>query len=98
MNMAKISKDEVERLGRLARIKLSDSEIEKFQLELGAILEYVEKLQSVDTEGVEPTSQVTGLEDVWREDLEKPQPGRKELLKNSPDQQEGYVKVKRILQ
>ncbi|MEX0932128.1 MAG: Asp-tRNA(Asn)/Glu-tRNA(Gln) amidotransferase subunit GatC [Candidatus Saccharimonadales bacterium] len=95
--MPKISEDEIKRLSKLARIKLNKNDIKSLQEDLGSILMYVEKLQSVSTEGVEETSQVTGLVDVWRDDTKKPQPTRSELLKNAPDQKDGYLKVKRVL-
>jgi aspartyl-tRNA(Asn)/glutamyl-tRNA(Gln) amidotransferase subunit C len=88
---------EVERVAKLARIGLSPEEITKIAGELEQIVGFVEKLQSVDIEGVEPTDQVTGLVDVWREDEPKPGPGREALLANVPAQQEGYIKVKRVL-
>lgn len=63
-----ISKDQVQHIAQLARLKLTDSEVDKFSIQLSAIFEYVDLLNEVDTEGVEPTSQVTGLENVTRED------------------------------
>lgn len=96
--MAKISEAEIRRLAALARIGLSDDEVGKLATELDSIVGFVEKLQAVDTTGVEPTSQVTGLVDVWREDEPKPSAvSQAELLKNAPDQQDGYIKVRRVL-
>jgi len=95
--MSKISSDQVERIAKLARIGLSAGEVEKMSEQLGNVLTFVEQLQAVDIEGVEPTDQVTGLEDVWRDDVVKPSPPRDELLKNAPALQDGYIKVKRVL-
>lgn len=96
--MTKISEDEVRRLATLSRIGLSDDEVGKLAIELDAIVGFVEKLQAVDTTGVEPTSQVTGLVDVWREDEPKQSTvSQAELLKNAPDQLDGYIKVRRVL-
>lgn len=96
--MAKISETEVKRLAVLARIGLSDVEVTKLAAELDAIVGFVEKLQAVDTTGVEPTSQVTGLVDVWREDEPKKSPiSPVELLKNAPEQKDGFIKVRRVL-
>jgi len=67
--MADLSPDDVRHIAKLARLNLSDAEVEKFSKELSSILEYVEKLQEVDTEGVEPTAQVTGLHNSFREDV-----------------------------
>lgn len=97
--MSKIGTDEVQQLAKLAKIGLTPDEAAVMAVELDQIVEFVETLQSVDTTGVEPTNQVTGLEDVWREDKvvnsEVTQP---ELLKNSPSQQDGYIKVRRVLE
>jgi len=66
--MAKISKETVKHIAKLARIKLSDKEVEKFSGQLSSVFEYMEILEEVDTEGVEETSQVTGLENVAEKD------------------------------
>lgn len=98
MEMAKLTRDDVLKLARLARLHLSDEEVESFRQEINAILGYVEQLQKVDLEGIEPTYQVTGLKDVMRPDEIKdygvsPQ----ELLKNAPASEDGQIKVKRML-
>lgn len=96
--MKKISLDEVKKLAQLSRISLSDEEADSLRVELGSILEYVEKLSDVDTEGLEPTSQVTGLTNQMRKDEEKDYgTTREDLLKNTPDQEDGYIKVRRVL-
>ncbi len=88
---------EVRRLAALAKISLSDDEAEKIAVELNSIVGYVEKLKSVKTDQVEPTSQVTGLTDVWRVDEVKPSLAREQLLANAPLQQDGFIKVRRVL-
>lgn len=96
--MARVSKEDVGHLAKLARIALSAGETEQIRTELEAILGYVEKLGSVDTNKVEPTSQVTGLTDVWRPDKAKPSKlTREELLRNAPETKDGYIKVKKVL-
>jgi aspartyl-tRNA(Asn)/glutamyl-tRNA(Gln) amidotransferase subunit C len=95
--MSKIGTTEVERIAKLARIGLSPEETAKMSEELGRILEFVEQLQAVDIEGVAPTDQVTGLEDVWREDVVVPSLPREQLLANAPAQKDGYIVVKRVL-
>ncbi len=96
--MKKISLDEVKKLARLSRISLSDEEAESLRVELGSILEYVEKLSDAETNGLEPTSQVTGLTNQMRKDEEKDYgTSREDLLKNAPDSQDGYIKVRRVL-
>lgn len=96
--MAKISKKEVEHIARLARIDLSKKEKVKFEKELSSILEFVSKLQEVDPKNIEPLSQVTGLENVLEDDEIKNQPNRKELLKNAPQKQDGFIKVKKVFE
>lgn len=96
--MAKLTRDAVLKLAHLSRLKLSDDEIERFGSELAEILEYVKQLEKADTEGLEPTYQVTGLTTVTRPD--KPvdyQAKPKELLKQAPAIKDGQFKVKRVL-
>jgi len=96
--MAQLTRDDVLRLASLARLGLTDEEVEEFSRELTAILQYVEQLSSVDVSGLEPTSQVTGLTNVTREDEIKDY-GYKpaDLLKNVPATQDSYIKVKRMI-
>lgn len=96
--MAKLTRDDVLHLAQLARISLSDDEVDEFSEELSAILQYVEQLSSVDVAGLAPTNQVTGLTNVMREDEVKdygyaPQ----DLLKNVPQVQDDQIKVKRMI-
>jgi aspartyl-tRNA(Asn)/glutamyl-tRNA(Gln) amidotransferase subunit C len=98
ISMAKLTREDVLKLARLARLDLSDDEIKEFSEELSAILQYVEQLQSVDVKGLKPTNQVTGLTNVWREDKEKNygyEPA--ELLKNVPSKEDNQLKVKRMI-
>jgi aspartyl-tRNA(Asn)/glutamyl-tRNA(Gln) amidotransferase subunit C len=96
--MADITKETVKKLAKLSSIGLSDQEIDDMTKELGAIVEFVEQLQSVDVTNVEPTFQVTGLQDAFRSDEIAPVTlSRDELLANAPAQQDGYIKVPRVL-
>jgi aspartyl-tRNA(Asn)/glutamyl-tRNA(Gln) amidotransferase subunit C len=96
--MSKLSRDDVLKLARLSRLKLSEAEIEKFQTELSEILEYVEQLDEVDVSALEPTYQVTGLKNVTRPD-EPVDYGvtPADLLKNAPAVADNQFKVKRVL-
>jgi len=86
------------KLARLARIDLSEVEIEKFRTELSNILSYVEQLQSVDVDGLKPTNQVTGLTNVMRADeIRDYGYSAKDLLENVPELQDNQIKVKRII-
>lgn len=96
--MAKLTRDDVLKLARLARIDLNDQEIDEFTAEFDEILQYVEQLQNVDVKNLQPTSQVTGLVNVMREDAQKDygysQAG---LLKNVPHSKDSQIKVKRMI-
>jgi len=95
----KITKKEVEYVAGLARLGVSQDEKEKFAGELSAVLEVVDKLNQVKADKIEPTAQVTGLENVVREDKGrvKREREREKLLNAAPETKDGYVKVKAIL-
>jgi aspartyl-tRNA(Asn)/glutamyl-tRNA(Gln) amidotransferase subunit C len=96
--MTKLSHDDVLQLARLARLDLSDDEVEAFSKELSDILRYVEQLQGADTSGLQPTTQVTGLKNVMREDEVKDYGVTpEELLRLAPKTQDGQLKVKRMI-
>jgi aspartyl-tRNA(Asn)/glutamyl-tRNA(Gln) amidotransferase subunit C len=96
--MAKLTKDDVLKLASLARLSLTDDEVAEFQKELEAVLAYVEKLQEVSTEGLEPTAQVTGLTNVMRDDTVIDYGiSKDELLALAPHEQDGQLKVKRMI-
>lgn len=96
--MTKITRDDVLKLAKLSRLTLTDEEVTQFTGEIDAILGYVEKLQSVDVDNVEPTYQVTGLKNVMRADQEKTYgPDAKALLKNAPAIEKDQFKVKRMV-
>lgn len=95
--MSKISPAEVRRIANLANIGLSDQEVEAMSDDLTKIVGFVQQLDKVDVEGVEPTDQVTGLIDVWREDVVEPGLSHDELKLNAPDWQDDQFKVRRVL-
>lgn len=97
--MAKITRDEILKLAKLAQLKLSDQEIEKYQTELQSIMEYADILTDVDVIGTKPTYQVTGLQNVTRPDVAMDYGvSRDELLKNVPHREADYIKVKRMIE
>jgi aspartyl-tRNA(Asn)/glutamyl-tRNA(Gln) amidotransferase subunit C len=96
--MADLTRDDVLKLAQLARLDLSDDEVESFKNELAEILQYVEMLDNVDVNGLEPTSQVTGLVNVSRDDTVKDYGyTATDLLQNVPERQEDLIKVKRMI-
>lgn len=97
--MTELSRDDVLKLARLSRLRLTDQEVEQFKEEIGAILQYVEQLQSVDLQDVQPTYQVTGLKNVMRTDNVKAyQASSEDLLQNAPAIEDGHLKVRRMIE
>jgi aspartyl-tRNA(Asn)/glutamyl-tRNA(Gln) amidotransferase subunit C len=96
--MTQISRDDVLHLAQLSSLALSDTEIDNLQGDIGAILEYVAKLSELDTSGVEPTYQVTDLENVWRTDsIDDYGIDRDALIALAPDSKDGQIKVPKVL-
>ena len=98
MHMADLTKDDILKLARLSRLRLSDEEVEEFRGEISEILGYVQMLDKVDTAGLKPTYQVTGLTNVTRDDAVIDYGvSQEELLKNVPARDKNYIKVKRMI-
>ncbi len=95
----KLTKDQVQKIANLAKLKLSDEEVEKYTDQLTNILTWVEVLKEVDTSGVKETNQVTGLTNIVRPDLVKQDlASPDELLECSPLPKEKHqIKIKRII-
>lgn len=95
--MTRITRSDVEHVARLARLALSDEEIERFTRQLEVILEHAADVSALDTEGVPPTAHPLPLVNVLRSD--EPQPGvsRDDVLAMAPDAQDGRFRVPRIL-
>ncbi|MGG1678971.1 Asp-tRNA(Asn)/Glu-tRNA(Gln) amidotransferase subunit GatC [Neobacillus sp. NRS-1170] len=95
--MSRISTDQVKHVANLARLAVSEEEVEKFTKQLDAIITFAEQLNELDTENVEPTYHVLDLKNVLREDISKQGLPREEVLKNAPEHQAGQIKVPSIL-
>ena len=96
--MTQISRDDVQHLAQLSSLQLGDDEISSLQTDISTILEYVKQLDELDTSGVEPTYQVTDLENVWRDDIVvDDQISREQLLALSPESANHQVKVPKVL-
>ncbi len=89
---------EVAHVARLARLSLSDDELERMRSQLSNILAYIELLQEVDVAGVAPTAQVTGLATVLRPDVVADGLTREQVLANAPDQRDGMFRVKGVFE
>lgn len=92
-----VSLDEARHLATLSEINLSDQELTSLTTDIDNIINYINQLDELDTEGVEPTFQLTGLSNVWREDTIEPQLPREELLKLAPAAENNQVKVPKVL-
>ena len=93
----KLSEKEVKHVAKLAKLDLTPQEVKKFQEQLSEVLSYMEILKEVKTEKIEPTSQVTSLENVFREDKTKTSLSQKEVLSGVRQSYQGFFKIKRIL-
>ncbi|HVO54632.1 MAG TPA: Asp-tRNA(Asn)/Glu-tRNA(Gln) amidotransferase subunit GatC [Solirubrobacterales bacterium] len=88
-----IDRDQVLHVARLARLRLSEEEVETMAGELSGILEHVDRIGKLDLEGVEPTSHVVALENVWRADEPRPSLSHELALASAPDPQDGAFRV-----
>ncbi len=96
--MAKITRAEVERVARLARLELSEDEKERMTAQLDAILGYIDKLNRLDTSHIEPTTTVIPMVSVMRDDVVRPSLDREAALANAPDREEVFFRVPRIIE
>lgn len=98
--MSNIDKKEIEHIAELARIKLSGEEKEKMANELGAILSYIDKLNEVNTEGVEAIAYITGMENVLRKDLPSTTLGHPQVVlgEKKPSHDNGTVDAARLVE
>jgi aspartyl-tRNA(Asn)/glutamyl-tRNA(Gln) amidotransferase subunit C len=88
-----IDRDQVLHVARLARLRLSDEEVERMTGELSGILGHVDRIGNLELEGVEPTSHVVALENVWRADLPRPSLPQDVALANAPEPLDGAFRV-----
>jgi aspartyl-tRNA(Asn)/glutamyl-tRNA(Gln) amidotransferase subunit C len=88
-----IDREQVLHVARLARLRLSEEEVERMSRELSGILEHVDRMNKLELEGVEPTSHVVALENVLRADVPRPSWPREDILEPAPDPAEGAFRV-----
>lgn len=92
-----IKKEEVKHIAELARIGLSEEELEKYSQDLSGILDWMKQLEELDTENVEPTKHIVGIKNISREDKERKFENREKIVKLFPEEKNGYNKVKAVL-
>lgn len=96
--MTTLTREDVLKLARLSRLDLSEAEVDEYLKELTTVLQYVEQLQDVDVDGLQPTTQVTGLTNVMRDDTVRDYGvSRDDLLRLAPKTDDGQLKVKRMI-
>jgi aspartyl-tRNA(Asn)/glutamyl-tRNA(Gln) amidotransferase subunit C len=94
----KISLKEVSHIAHLARLELTEEELEKFSIQLSKILSYMDKLNELDTSNIEPTSHVIPIKNVFRDDVVFPSLSSEEALRNSPERTGNFFRVPRIIE
>ena len=92
-----ITKDNVLHVAGLARLELSEGEVEKYEAELNDVLKFMDKLNELDTQGIEPTAHVLEINNVFREDIVEESFEVEDILSNAPDREDDYFKVPSIL-
>lgn len=93
-----LTREEVLHIARLARIQLTEEEVELYREQLGRLLDYFKKLEELDTSGVEPTSHVLEVENVLRSDEPRPSVSQEEALRNAPAKRDGYFEVPQAIE
>ena len=93
-----IEKDDVKHVAQLARLKLTEKEINYFAKQLDSIINYIDQLKEVDISNVEPTTHVLPIQNVFREDTIQPSLKTKDTLKNAPSKENEFFKVPRIIE
>jgi len=94
----KITRAEVEHVAKLARLALQESELDALTGQMDAILDYVEKLKELDTDGIVPTSHAVPMENAFREDAVKDSIGVDNALSNAPESGDGCFRVPRVIE
>jgi aspartyl/glutamyl-tRNA(Asn/Gln) amidotransferase C subunit len=92
-----ISAEEVRWIAHLARLEMPDAELAILQRDLNAIVEYVNQLQEVNTDGVEPLAHTLDLANVFRDDEPRPSTPVNEILANAPERSADYYAVPAVL-
>jgi aspartyl-tRNA(Asn)/glutamyl-tRNA(Gln) amidotransferase subunit C len=95
-----LTKNEIQHIARLARLELGEEDLEKYGEQLSGILNYIEMLKEVDASDIEPTSQVTGLENIFRDDVVKGwnKEEKESALRDAPATEGRYIKVRKVFE
>lgn len=93
-----ISREEVIHIAKLAKLSLSDEEVEKYAKDLASIAEFIAELNEVDVSGVQPTAHVVDKNNVFRKDERKESFPREQILKNAPSKEAGCISVPKVVE
>ena len=93
-----LSREEVLHIARLARVGVTEADVEQMREQLSNILENFDVLRQVDTEGVPPTGHAIAMQNVMRDDEIQPSTPRDEILANAPDREDDFVRVRAVLE
>ena len=93
-----ITRDDVRKVAALARLELSEVEVDRMTLELGGILDHITALSELNTDHISPTSQVLDLSNVLRDDVVRPSLPMEAVLANAPDRDENSFRVRAVLE
>ena len=93
-----IGKEDVLKIAKLAKLKLTPAEVDLYQSQLGKILDSMAELSRLNTSQVPPTTSVLGLTNISREDVPKPFTDTERLLANAPEREGSYFKVRKVIE
>lgn len=93
-----ITLEEVKKISKLSRLEFDDEKLKQFQIDLSKILDYINKLNELDTEGIEPSYAASIKVEDLRKDVIMPSLDREKLLKNAPEQENGAFKVPTVVE
>jgi len=93
-----LTRQQVEHVAELVKLKLTEEEVRLYQEQLSAILDYAARLDELDTAAIPPTASVLPLRNVMREDVVQPSPGHEAMLRNAPAVENGCVRVRVVLE
>ena len=96
--MSKIGLKDVQHIANLAQLTFDEQEIESYQYQLSRILDYIEKLNQLDTEGVPPTSHVIPIRNVMKPDEKRDLFQREDIIANAPSTEQGYFEVPKVIE
>ena len=93
-----VSIEEVKKISKLAKLEFKDEELEKFTSQMNEILDYMEQLNEINTDDIEPLYHVIELGNVLKDDEVEPSYSREEILKNAPVKSDGFIIVPRVIE